>query len=305
MIAAALAIIGQLALYLGAAPLLAGITRWMGSRAGGPEADSIFQEYYDLLKWLYRPPIRPAYGTVFGALGPWLGLAIVLTAGLEVPSVLRHPPLAAGDLLAAIGILTLSHAADLLTVYDRAGRGGAGREWRPQASPLLVEPIVALALLGRMVDAGSADPAALTVGGGLATPAGALACGSLIVLAMAVYGTLPGGARGTSAPPGGGAPLTGRDLAMTRWTALVKAQVVLGLAACAYLPFRPEVDFGSIWAFLAACALYLGKITLLAAICGLGRATFGRGGQLTGGHLLSLATALAVLGLASGAILHA
>lgn len=305
MIATALGIIGQLALYLGAAPLLAGIARWTGGRAGGLGADSIFQEYYDLLKWLYRLPIRPAYGTVFGALGPWLGLTIVLTAGLEVPSVLRHPPLAAGDLLAAIGILTLSHPADLLTAYDRAGRGGAGRGWRLPAGPPLVEPIVALALLGRMVDAGSADPAALAAGGGLATPAGALACGSLIVLAMAVYGTLPGGARGTSAPPGGGALLAGRDLAMTRWTALVKAQVVLGLAACAYLPFRPEADVGSIWGFLAACALYLGKVTLLAAVCGLGREALRRGGQSTGRHLLSLATALAVLGLASGAILHA
>ena len=305
MIATSLGIIGQLALYLGAAPLLAGIARWTGRRAGGLGADSIFQEYYDLLKWLYRPPIRPAYGTVFGALGPCLGLALVLTAGLEVPSVLRHPPLAAGDLLAALGILTFSHVADLVTAYDRAAPGGTGRGWRLPAGPPLVEPIVALALLGRMVDAGSADSAALVAGGGLATPAGALACGLLIVLAMAMFGTLPGGARGTSTPPIGGAPLAGRDLAMTRLAALVKVQVVLGLAAYAYLPFRPELDFGSIWSFLSACALYLGKIALLAAVCGLGRAALGREGQPTAGHLLLLASALAVLGLASGAILHA
>jgi len=306
MIGVALAVVGQLALYLGAAPLLAGIARWTGRRAHGIDTASIFQEYYDLLKWLYRPPSRPAYGTVFGIFGPPLGLAIVLAAGLEVPSVLRHPPLADGDLLAAVGVLTLSHAAHLLTAYDGAAPAAPGRGWWLPAGLPLVEPIIALALLGRMVEVGSADPA-VVAGGGLATPAGALACGALIVLAIAVYEALPVGARGTAGPYGGGTPLAlvGRDLAIVRWAALAKAQVVLSLAACAFLPLHSEAGFGSAWALLVACALYLGKLALLAAVCGLGRAAFGRGGKLLGGQLLALATVLALLGLASGAILHA
>ena len=298
MIGAGLAIVGQLALYLGAAPLLAGIARWTGRQAGGLGAASIFQEYYDLLKWLYRRPIRPAYGTLFGIIGPPLWLAIVLAAGLEVPSVLRQPPLAGTDLLAALGVLTLSHAAHLLTAYDGVAPSTPGGQRRMPTGPPLVEPIIVLALLGRMVDAGSADPAVVAAaGGGLATPAGALACGALVVLAMALYDALPGG--------GGQTALAGRDLAMVRWATLAKAQLVLSLAACIFLPLRPEANPASAWAILGTSALYLGKLALLAALCGLGRAALARGGRPLGTQLLALATALALLGLASGAILHA
>lgn len=307
MIAQIAALAGQALLFLILAPLLNGMVRRATLRFEGRAGPGLWQDYHDLWKWLNKEQLRSANSTAVGSVAPPLALAVTVVACLLIPTLAVQPPLPAGDLIVVVAALAVARGAIYLATLDA---GGEGQGWAAS----LTEPLLLFMLVVVFIQAGSTAPAVEATIQSFPGPGYVLAFVAILLLISAEPG--PGAQTGyptgewwdrsASYPHSVPAAFAGRDLAIIRWSTLVRQQLLLSILACLFLPWglsgTSHISAGTL---VFGGTLYVLKLAIVGLVLGVLRAVLARrrGGATM--DLLALAFAIATLGLLSQAVLHA
>ena len=315
------------ALILAAAPLVAGLTRFVRARLDGRRGLSPVQPYRDLARALRRRPVLAEGAALPVAAGaPLVAVAaLALAAGLLPPVLLpglaQALPLApvpagpagglaaapvalSGDLVLIAALLGLSRFASALALLDGGTAAGGLGAARMAARPALFEPVLLLVALCAATLAG-----AEAAGGGgapMAMPAPLLlAAGAVLLVAAAeaprspVVATADGGSPHdlADAPEAAGFEFSGWHLAFWDYARALRSTLFLVLLA-ALLPGPPALA-GTSGAFLGPvfglAELALISVALAAAESGLAALHPERLPALGVGALVLAAVAAALL----------
>jgi formate hydrogenlyase subunit 4 len=307
------------ALLLAAAPLVAGLTRWVRARLDGRRGPSPAQPYRDLARALRRRPVLAASASPVSAGAPLVAVgALALAAGLlppvlfpgSAPAPIGPAPAAlsaapapvSGDLVLIAALLGLSRFALALGLLDAGTAAGGLGAARLAARPALFEPVLLLVALCAAALAGSE-----AAGGAAPFAARApllLAAAAVLLVAAAEGPRLPVAAGG-SAPPhdlgdtpeAAGLEFSGWHSALWDYARALRCTVFLALLA-ALLPGPPAVG----GAFGAALRPLFGAAEL-AAICVAFAAAEGGLAALHPDRLPVLGAGALVLGAVAAALL--
>lgn len=138
--------LAQALLLLIFAPLIAGIINKTKAHLNKRQGASIFQEYFDLMKWWKKPTMLTPHTSIIFILAPIIYFATSFMAAMMVPGFLTNT-VTFGDAFVFVYILALGRFFMTLSSMDAAtafgGMGGA----REIYVSVLVEPAVMLAVL--------------------------------------------------------------------------------------------------------------------------------------------------------------
>jgi formate hydrogenlyase subunit 4 len=237
----------HVALILAAAPLLAGMVRWLKARMMGRRGAHPLQPLRDLLKLLRKTPVLAENTSAVSRAAPYVAAGAAIAAAALVPSFARgmaFAPLA--DLILVAGLLALGRVAMALAGMDAGtpfGGLGAAREmsFAALAEPALVVVALTLAILAGTTNL-DAIAATLREGGlGLRVSLG-FALVALLAVAVAENARIP------VDNPATHLELTmvheamileasGRHLALWEYAAMLRLTLWLALIAAVFLPF--------------------------------------------------------------------
>ena len=282
------------ALLLAAAPLVAGLTRWVRARLAGWRGASPLQPYRDLARALRRHPALPMDASLVSSIAPLLAVAaLALAAGLLPPVALHglgtmlpgpapvEPPVGmaaamapvSGDLVLIAALLGLSRFALGLALLDAGTAAGGFGAARLAAWPVLFDPALLVVALCAAVVAGAeaAAPDAALPAAALGPRAPMLLAVAAVLLVAAVDAPRPpvaGGGTGGGLPhdlgsdPGASAVgFSGWHLALWDYARALRGTLFLVLVA-ALLPGPPVPD--------GVAGLLLGPVTGFAEIAAVG-----------------------------------
>jgi formate hydrogenlyase subunit 4 len=279
-VGSAVAVVVQLVLVVGGAPVLVGVMRQVRARLEGRAGAGIWQPWRDLRKLLGKESIRP-YGTswVF-AEAPRVLLGSTLLIAAVIPFLSTRSPLnGVADLFAVVALLLLGTVALALAGLDTGTAFGGMGASRAITVAALAEPTILLAGFALSARVGSSNLAAivegtLTTPGRILSPASLLAAVALAVVIVAETGRLP------VDNPATHLELTmiheamvleyaGRDFALVELASALRLTVLLGLAANLFLPWGIATSVAPL-PLLGAAVVIAAKVTVL----GVGLAAF-------------------------------
>jgi formate hydrogenlyase subunit 4 len=279
-VGSAVAVVVQLVLVVGGAPVLVGVMRQVRARLEGRAGAGIWQPWRDLRKLLGKESIRP-YGTswVF-AEAPRVLLGSTLLIAAVIPFLSTRSPLnGVADLFAVVALLLLGTVALALAGLDTGTAFGGMGASRGITVAALAEPTILLAGFALSARVGSSNLAAivegtLTTPGRVLSPASLLAAVALAVVIVAETGRLP------VDNPATHLELTmiheamvleyaGRDFALVELASALRLTVLLGLAANLFLPWGIATSVAPL-PLLGAAVVIAAKVTVL----GVGLAAF-------------------------------
>lgn len=272
-VGAGMAVLIQVVLVVGGAPLLVGLMRQVRAGLEGRAGAGLVQPWRDLRKQWGREAIAPDGSSwVFTAAPPVL-FASTLIIAAAAPLVSTVSPLdGVADLYAVVALLLLGTVALALAGLDAGtpfGAMGAGGQL-PVAA--MAEPTILLAGLALSAPAASVNLAAIVEATVLTptlvlSPAGLLAAVAFAVVVVAETGRLPLGNPGTHPE------LTmtheamvleyaGTDLAVVELASAMRLTVLLGLGTSLFWPWGVATSATPGALVLAGCVLVV-KVGLL------------------------------------------
>ena len=313
------------ALLLAAAPLVAGLMRFVRARLDGRRGPSPVQPYRDLARALRRRPALAAGVSPVSAGAPLVAVgALALAAGLLPPVVFQGlasapvgpapagPPVGlhaapaalSGDLVLIAALLGLSRFALALGLLDAGTAVGGLGAARLAARPALFEPVLLLVALCAATLAG-AEASGAAAPFGVRAPL-LLAVAAVLLVAAAEAPRSPVAADGapphdlSDAPEAAGSEFSGWHLALWDYARALRCTVFLALLA-ALLPGPPAVAGAAgvvLRPLLGLAELALICVALAVAESGLAALHPGRLSALGVGALVlaSAAAALLLLG---------
>ncbi len=256
------------ALLLAAAPLAAGLARFVRARLDGKRGPSPAQPYRDLLRALRRRPVLAASASPFSAGAPLVAVgALALVAGLLPPVVFPGlasavigpappgPPVGlsaapapvSGDLVLIAALLGLSRFASALALLDPGTAAGGLGAARLVARPALFEPVLLLVALCAAALAGAEAAAVAPHAGTRAAAPLLLAAAAVLLVAVSETPGPPVAGGGESsphdlgdAPEAAGFELSGWHLALWDYARALRFTLFLALLA-ALVPGPPTV----------------------------------------------------------------
>jgi formate hydrogenlyase subunit 4 len=274
------AVIVQVGLAVGCAPLLVGLLRAVRARLEGRSGPSIAQPWRDVRKLWVKERIAPENASWIFTLTPLVLASSTIVIAAIVPLATTASPLDhVGDLFAVVSLLLLGTVFLALSGLDPGtafGGMGASREMTVAA---LAEPTLLLAVFAIAGRADSSNLGAI-VDATLHTPASVLSVQSLLALVALSIAALAECARLPIDNPSTHLELTmiheamvleyaGPDLALVELSAAIRLLIFAALLVNLFVPWGIATSTG-----LAAIAG--GAVALVAklAVVGLGLAVF-------------------------------
>ncbi len=274
-VAATTAMVGQLLLVVGGAPLLVGLMRQVRARLEGRAGAGIGQPWRDLHKLLGKEAIRPQGTSWVFTAGPRVLLASTLLIAAVAPFLSTVSPLdGVADLFAVVALLLLGTVALAVAGLDTGTAFGGMGASRGITVAALAEPTILLAGFALSARVGSSNLAAIVEGTLTApelvlSPASLLAAVAFAVVVVAETGRLP------VDNPNTHLELTmiheamvleyaGRDLALVELASALRLSVLLGLGANLFLPWGIATSAAPMLLLGAAAAFAL-KVAVLGA----------------------------------------
>jgi formate hydrogenlyase subunit 4 len=312
MIATLASCLVQALFLLALAPSVNGVIKAIKARLQNRAGPPILQGYWDLAKWLQKTPIYAEPASWISRTAPALSFAAILAAGLLVTTALRAVPLGQeGDLIAVIYLFALARFAMALFGLDAGGAFGGMGSSREMAIAALAEPVLLLALLVLVQDAGSTNVAVMVAQSpGVGTAASLLALCALYVVLVAETGRVPVDNPDTHLEltmvhEGMILEAAGPGLALFQWGAMVKQLILLSLLVDLFVPWGVAAPGDGLGLVFLSLALYLIKVGVLCMALAVTETGMAKLRIFKVPDLMGTAFALALLGLAAEAALHA
>jgi len=297
----------QIAVLLGAAPLVTGLIRKTKARTQRRKGAGLFQPYADLGKLLRKEVVVSSVSSWIFRATPYIVFGSTLAIVLLVPAVAAPVPFNwMGDIITVIYLFALGRFFVALAGLDAGSAFGGLGSSREMSIASIVEPAMMLAIFTAAATAGStnlsvivsrlaASPAAML------NPARLLAFAGLFIVTLAESGHLP------VDNPATHLELTmiheamileysGRYLAFIEWASQIKLMVFLVLMANMFFPLGVAGDL-SPFALALGTAAILAKVLLLAVVVALVESTNAKLRLFRVPELLTVAFILSLLAL--------
>jgi formate hydrogenlyase subunit 4 len=304
--------LGQTLLLLGLAPGLNGLIKGLKARLQTRQGPSLVQGYRDLAKWLRKNSVYSVHASWISRAAPVISFAAIVSAGLLITTLLRQAPLSmSGDLIAVVYLFALARFVTALAGLDAGGAFGGMAGSREMAVSALAEPVLLLAAFTLMVHAGGTSmPQLVAAAPSLNGATAVLTFAALYVVVIAETGRIPVDNPDTHLEltmihEGMILEAAGPDLALYHWGAAVKQLLLLSLLADLFVPWGLARAGDSIVAMALSVVLYLFKLGLLATALAVTETGMAKLRIFRVPDLMGTAFALALLGLAAEATLHA
>lgn len=303
----------QTALFVAAAPLLAGWIKWVKCQLQNRTPPSPLQPYWDLVK-LFRKEVVVAENAswIFRA-APYIVLGATVLAAAVVPLVAVHLPTAAiADVIVLVGFFALARFFLALAGMDIGTSFGGMGSSREMTLSSVAEPAMLMAVFTLAMTASSTNLSAaidyIVSGGLILRPSFIFAALGLMLVAVAETGRIP------VDNPATHLELTmvheamileysGRHLALMEWAAQIKLMIYGVLIANIFVPWGIATTFDPA-ALAIGTGLVVVKLAILAFILVISETVLAKMRLFRVPEFLSLAFLLAVLGMLSHVILE-
>ncbi len=297
----------QAAVLLAGAPFVVGVIRKVKARLQCRRGASIFQPYADLAKLFRKKPVVSTTTSWIFTATPSVVFGATLTAGLLVPTFASQVPLNfAGNIIALVYLLAVGTFFLMLAGLDAGSAFGGMGSSREAVVASLTEPAMIMSIFAIALTAGSTNlstivhKTALLEGITTDPSPHLMALAGLFLVALAETGRVP------VDNPATHLELTmiheamvleysGRYLALLEWAAGLKLLVFLSLIANVFAPWG--IATGPAPAAMAVgLAVFLVKVTGLAALIGVIECMFAKLRLFRVTDLLGVAFILSLLG---------
>jgi formate hydrogenlyase subunit 4 len=293
----------QVVLMLAMAPLLQGAIKTAKARWQGRRGPGLLQPYRDIAKLLARESVVSDRASWVFRYAPAVYAATILAAAVLVPTLARRSAAAAvGDAVVFVGLLALARFALALAALDTASNFGGMGASREVAFAALIEPALLLVLFAVALPVGSTSLSAL-VGGGGPSAGSLLACGALLIVAIAETGRIPIDNPDTHLEltmihEGMLLEYSGRPLAILHWSTQIKQLAILALAAALFVPWGMAAagDY-ALGALVLGVATFAAKVAALGLLLATIETSFAKLRIFQAPYLLSFASVLGILAI--------
>ena len=182
----------QALLFLGFAPLIAGIINKVKAFLQKRQGASVLQEYFDLAKWWKKPTILTPYTSIIFVVAPAVYFITSFLAASMVPGFLAGQ-ISISDAFIFVYILALGRFFMCLSSMDAATAFGGMGGSREVYVSVLVEPAVMLAILINSLRYHSTTLSGMVIDydGAYFTVSAALACVAFFLVILAENSRLP------------------------------------------------------------------------------------------------------------------
>jgi formate hydrogenlyase subunit 4 len=289
--------LANVGLTLAAAPLCEGIVRKVTARVQSRQGPPLWQPYFDLLKLLGKEDIESGETPGMQRLAAYLSLAATLAIALLVPMGGRVPLAPAADAILLVYLLTLAGVSTLLAGLAAGSPYSVVGASRSMMTMLVLEPILAVAVIVGAVKTGSLRLDAVlsaAVFGGAPPLAGIVLLGVMLVAFQAFVERLPFDTceAETEIMEGPLIEYSGPKLALFKYARMVRLFVYASLLIALFSPL------GRGWPYPAALAAFLLQALALVLLVTLIGATHARYRIDQAIRFFGLLLALAVVALA-------
>lgn len=265
----------QTALFVAAAPLLAGWVKRVKCHLQNRAAPSVFQPYRDLAKLLRKHLVLAERASWVFRATPYIVFGTTLLAAACVPLVaLKLPTAAIADVIVLVGFLALGRFFLALAGMDIGTAFGGMGSSREMMIGALAEPVTLMAVFTLSMTASTtnlSEAVGYTLGSGLVLrPSFVFAALGLMMVAVAETGRVP------VDNPATHLELTmvheamileysGRHLALLEWASKIKLMIYLALIANIFLPWGIADDLTTP-ALATGVAAIAAKLALLGVL---------------------------------------
>ncbi len=305
--------LGQLALFVLAAPLLTGWIRRLKARLQNRRGAPAWQPYRDLRRLFAKEVMLPDTTSPLFRMTPYVVFAsAVLTAAVVPLLAVRLPTAQLADVIVLVGFMALGRVFQALAGMDTGtafGGMGASREMTLSAltEPALLMAIFTLSLTAHSTNLSTVIGSVLDSGLVL-RPSFLFALGGLVLVAVAETGRIP------IDNPATHLELTmiheamvleysGRHLALIEWAGMIRLMTYAVLIVNLFLPWGMARETTPAALALAGGVMLL-KLGVLAMLLAASETVMAKMRLFRAPQFLSLAFLLALLGVLSHVILE-
>ncbi len=303
----------QTALFVAAAPLLAGWIKWVKCLLQNRTPPSPLQPYWDLVKLFRKEVVVAENASSIFRTAPYIVFGATVLAAAVVPLVAVHLPTAAiADVIVLVGFFALARFFLALAGMDIGTSFGGMGSSREMTLSSVAEPAMLMAVFTLAMTASSTNLSAaidyIVSGGLILRPSFIFAALGLMLVAVAETGRIP------VDNPATHLELTmvheamileysGRHLALMEWAAQIKLMIYGVLIANIFVPWGIATTFDPA-ALAIGTGLVIVKLAILAFVLVISETVLAKMRLFRVPEFLSLAFLLAVLGMLSHVILE-
>ncbi|MFC7443018.1 respiratory chain complex I subunit 1 family protein [Laceyella putida] len=269
----------QAVLLLLMAPFIQGIIKKVKARLQNRIGPSVWQPYYDLIKYMKKDAVISNHASWLTVATPYITFTAILTAGLFVPTFMAGTPLGfVGDLILIVYLFGLARFFTALAGLDAGSSFGGMGSSREMALSAIAEPALLLATFVVFLTSGTTNldqliPVLATQGRGWVEPAYVLAFLAMLIVVITETGRIPVDNPDTHLEltmihEGMLLEYSGRYLGLMMWASQMKQLLILSLFINFFFPWGLAVDWNVSAVFLSFF-LYLLKLVALGVLLAL------------------------------------
>ena len=274
MIQAWLTQLSQVALVLGLAPLLSGVTRKIRARLLRRRGPSVVQPYRDLLKLIHKEAVVAENASWLFRAAPYAIFATTWVAATLVPTFATGLTLSgAADLIVIVALLGTARFLLALAALDVGTSFGGIGSSREMMFASLAEPAMLMAVFTLSLFAGSTQLSSISTF--MLGPNAGLSISIALALIALVIVTIGENARIPVDNPATHLELTmvheamileysGRHLAVIEAAASLKLLLYLSLIACVFVPWGTAAAGAGVLAYAVGLGAYAAKLAAFA-----------------------------------------
>ena len=286
----------QVGFLMALAPLVQGMIKKIKALFQSRRGPSIFQPYFDLIKFLKKDQVVSEQASWIFHITPYICLISVLTASTLIPVMGRNVPLSfAGDALAVVYLFAVMRFFMALAGLDTGSAFGGMASSREMMVASLSEPALLLSLFTLALTAGSLNLSGMVqkladLEIAVISPSYLLVFVAFVIVVLAETGRIPVDNPTTHLEltmihEGMILEYSGRYLALMEWSAWIKQLILFTLLANLFVPWEIHL----LW--------YLPKVLGLAILVACIESSVAKLRLFRIPDLLAVSTALSILAL--------
>jgi len=266
--------LSQVALVLGLAPLLSGVTRKIRARLLRRRGPSVVQPYRDLLKLIHKEAVVAENASWLFRSAPYAIFATTWVAATLVPTFATGLTLSgAADLIVIVALLGTARFLLALAALDVGTSFGGIGSSREMMFASLAEPAMLMAVFTLSLFAGSTQLSSISTF--MLGPNAGLSISIALALIALIIVTIGENARIPVDNPATHLELTmvheamileysGRHLAVIEAAASMKLLLYLSLIACVFVPWGTAAAGAGVLAYAVGLGAYAAKLAAFA-----------------------------------------
>jgi formate hydrogenlyase subunit 4 len=254
-------IVFQGILILLLAPFIQGVIKKVKARLQSRTGPSVWQPYYDLLKYMKKDAVISHHASWLTTATPYIVFATILTTGLFIPTFMESTSLGfMGDIILIVYLFGIVRFFTALTALDAGSAFGGMGSSREMALSAIAEPALLLAfvpmfLFGGTLNVGGLIHALAMRGWNWTEPSYIVAFVAMLILVIAETGRIPVDNPDTHLEltmihEGMLLEYSGRYLGMMVWASQIKQLLILSLFVNLFLPWGLGIGVLSFFFYL-------------------------------------------------------